>query len=73
LQRLSKVPQGRIAFEELHSAGSAFVASPPRPALSRRSECSGPCGGLVVKGMRKSCRRGYRFPPGIIRDPSSLT
>ena len=35
-------------------------------ALSRRSECSGRSGGLVANGMKKTCYRGYRFPPEVI-------
>src|SRR5205085_7586 len=34
--------------------------------LSRRSECSGPCGGLVANGMKKISYSGYRFPSEII-------
>ena len=34
--------------------------------MSRRSECSGPCGGLVANGMKKGCYHGYRFPPEVI-------
>ena len=33
---------------------------------SRRSECSGPCGGLVANGMKKGCYHAYRFPPEVI-------
>ena len=35
-------------------------------ALSRRSKCSGPSGGLVANGMKKTSYSGYRFPPEII-------